>query len=281
MSSDPRTNADSDHRKPTRRTLLSALGVLPAAGGAALAMATPASAAAPADVPVALARAGSPAPSALRELHRRWSEIEDELRLVYWQTRGRYDATLRPIRVQGARGILRSAEEIDAEIDERLAGAGTRRRTAALERARTRLKGELEESCTARREREEQLGITELKHRRAALEGEAATMLDAIKDAIKRKPASSIEDIAVLLDIALREDRLLGAASFSSWFAEELPWLARLIRALHTAVPDIQFAAIKRSIPDDSPISYGQHFAWTCGERPEASGDSPEIAAAV
>jgi hypothetical protein len=65
------------HGAPTRRTMLTALAILPAAGGgAALAMATPASPAAPADATVALAGASSPAPSALRELHRRWSEIE-------------------------------------------------------------------------------------------------------------------------------------------------------------------------------------------------------------
>jgi hypothetical protein len=56
-----------------------------------------------------------------------------------------------------------------------------------------------------------------------------------------------------------------------------------LTRHLAALAPGIEFAAVKRSIPEWSTadISYNQQLVWTCGERPEASDDSPEIAAAV
>jgi hypothetical protein len=226
----------------------------------ALAAPTAASAAAPALAPPVLDGTSSPAPSVLRDLHRQWSAIQDELQQVHWQTRQRYDRTLRPITVPGGpRGILCSAAEIDAEMDGRLADAGTRRKVAALERERGRLKKELEERRAASREREDQLGITELKQRCAALEGEAAAMLDAIQ----RASVSAIEDIAALLDIALYAEL---DVLFASWFAKENPWLARLIRELDAAVPGFEFAAIKRSIPlDGRPTSYERQFAWLLG----------------
>ncbi len=111
------------------------------------------------------------------------------------------DPANRPIAIKVAQnwargGWLYTADEIDAFIQERLVNSPTRRQVAALERERARLKRELEEARAARREREDQLGITAIQRRSGALAGEAYDVLDMMK----REPVSSIEDVAALFD---------------------------------------------------------------------------------
>lgn len=251
MSSDPRTpsNGDGAHSTPTRRTMLNALAVLPVAGGALIG---------------AEAGAGETSPatpgSSLRELHRRWSALIDEIEAIEievqdvmedrdecgWPSMTHDEHHLFPDSIAAElEGIGRSDASQDnlwrrAELRPRLADIETNpAKYAPLQAAA--------EAAYSAREAE--------FHGKAALHGlmpkidrqrAAKAALEQVRDTIWETPAATIEDVAALLDIALEEFEHKPGAE-APW--DEWPWFFAMMGKLRALAPTVEFTWLRRYSP--------------------------------
>ncbi len=252
MSSNPRIPTpanDVDHRKPTRRTMLTALAFLPAASGALIG---------------AEAGAGETSPatpgSSLRELHRRWSALIDETQKINtevddammtregltWPSMTLEEHRLFPENIAAElEGIGRSAASSsslrwEAELRRRIADIEANpAKYAPLQAAAEAAYSAHEAEFHAKAARH---GLTPMIDRQRAAKAE----LERVRDEIWQTPAATIEDVAALLDIALEEfeDEPGTEAPWDEW-----PWFFAMMGKLRTLAPTVEFTWLRRLSP--------------------------------
>jgi hypothetical protein len=169
---------NGDDRTPTRRTMLNALAVLPAAASAPIGFAAGAGATSPATLALPL-----------RELHRQWAQLA------------------------AARDAL--AIEIDEATRPREPAGDERAQQSARPGAVPGLRAELERT---------------------------ETQIDKVIGRMLRIPIATVEDVAVVLDLAMDYEIPVTA---------DVEIAAHLVRSLMRLAPGFEFTSPRRDLPPD------------------------------
>jgi len=253
MSTEDRTHspasAGAPHPSPTRRTMLNTLAVLPIAASAPIGAEAVAGETSPA----------TPGPS-LRELHRRWSALVDETEAILhevdsvmmdnegltWPSLTYEEYRLFPESIVAElEGIARS----EASHDNLWRRTDLRRRLADIEANPAKyapLQAAAEAAYSARKAefhaKAARYGLMPMIDRQRAAEAELAR----VRDEIRETPATTIEDVAALFDIALEEfeHRPVGEAPWDDW-----PWFFAMMGKLRTLAPTVEFTWLRRFSP--------------------------------